>query len=77
MLPEVCLMRQKERGQEGAILLDVVEEPPQLTLPLLGRQPRVDGQVLHHVEVTAHLVRQSCQQQSLSSVTANTQDCGN
>lgn len=64
----------RQRGDKGAILLDVVEEPPQLALPLLRWQPCVDGQVLHHIEITAHLVSQSCQQQSLCWVTVNTKD---
>lgn len=49
----------------GAILLDVGQKPAKLALPLLRRQPRVDGQVLHHGEIIAHPVGQPCQQQSL------------
>lgn len=45
--------------------MDVGQQPAELALPLLGWQPCVDGQVLHHIEITAHLVSQSCQQQSL------------
>lgn len=39
--------------------VDVVDEPAHLALPLLGGQPRVGRQVLHHVEVVPHFVREA------------------
>lgn len=38
--------------------VDVVDEPAHFALPLLGGQPRVGRQVLHHVEVVPHFVRE-------------------
>lgn len=42
--------------------MDVVDEAAHLPLPLLRRQARVHRQVLHHIEVIAHLISQTCSQ---------------
>lgn len=44
--------------------MDVVDEAAHLPLPLLRGQPCVHCQVLHHVEIIAHLISQACKQRS-------------
>lgn len=43
-------------GARSHSLVDVLDEPAHLALPLLRGQPRVHRQVLHHVEVVPHFV---------------------
>lgn len=42
--------------------MDVVDEAAHLPLPLLRGQPCVHRQVLHHIEVIAHFISQTCSQ---------------
>lgn len=44
--------------------MDVVDEAAHLPLPLLRGQSRVHRQVLHHVEIVAHFISQTCTQSS-------------
>lgn len=46
--------------------MDVVDEAAHLPLPLLRGQSRVHRQVLHHVEIVAHFISQTCTQSSAS-----------
>lgn len=44
--------------------MDVFDEAAHLPLPLLRGQSRVHGQVLHHVEIIAHFISQTCNRSS-------------